>query len=38
MMLIRPTGILGNRELTDAIPRLRAVFGSEEESYALASD
>ena len=38
MMLFRPTGILGNKELTDAFPRLRAVFGSEEESYALASD
>jgi branched-chain amino acid transport system permease protein len=38
MMLLRPTGILGNRELTDAIPRLRTIFGSEEESYALASD
>ena len=38
MMLLRPTGILGNRELTDVFPRLRAIFGSEEESYALASD
>jgi branched-chain amino acid transport system permease protein len=38
MMLFRPTGILGNKELTDVFPRLRAVFGSEEESYALASD
>jgi len=38
MMLRRPTGILGNRELSDVFPRLRAIFGSEEESYALASD
>ena len=38
MMLRRPTGILGNKELTDVFPRLRAIFGSEEESYALASD
>ncbi len=38
MMLRRPTGILGNKELTDVFPRLRAFFGSEEESYALASD
>lgn len=38
MMLLRPTGILGNKELTDVFPRLRAIFGSEEESYALASD
>jgi len=38
MMLLRPTGILGNRELTDVFPRLRAIFGSEEESYAPASD
>jgi branched-chain amino acid transport system permease protein len=38
MMLFRPSGILGNKELTDVFPRLRAVFGSEEESYALASD
>jgi branched-chain amino acid transport system permease protein len=38
MMLLRPTGILGNRELPDVFPRLRAIFGSEEESYALASD
>jgi branched-chain amino acid transport system permease protein len=37
MMLLRPTGILGNRELTDVFPRLRAVF-FKEESYALASD
>ena len=38
MMLFRPTGILGSRELTDVFPRLRAMFGSEEESYALAAD
>jgi branched-chain amino acid transport system permease protein len=38
MMLRRPSGILGNKELTDVFPRLRAIFGSEEESYALASD
>lgn len=38
MMLRRPTGILGNKELTDVFPRLRAIFGSEEESYALTSD
>jgi len=38
MMLLRPTGILGNKELSDVFPRLRAIFGSEEESYALASD
>ena len=38
MMLLRPTGILGNRELTDVFPRLRAIFGSEEESNAPASD
>ncbi|MBC7250012.1 MAG: branched-chain amino acid ABC transporter permease [Anaerolineae bacterium] len=38
MMLVRPTGILGNRELTDVFPKLRAFFGYEEESYALASD
>jgi branched-chain amino acid transport system permease protein len=38
MMLFRPSGILGNKELTDVFPRLRAIFGSEEESYALASD
>jgi branched-chain amino acid transport system permease protein len=38
MMLFRPTGILGNKELTDVFPRLRRIFGSEEESYALASD
>jgi branched-chain amino acid transport system permease protein len=37
-MLVRPTGILGSKELTDIFPRLRAIFGSEEESYALASD
>lgn len=38
MMLFRPTGILGSKELTDVFPRLRAIFGSEEESYALAAD
>ncbi|MBU0702247.1 MAG: branched-chain amino acid ABC transporter permease [Chloroflexi bacterium] len=38
MMLRRPTGILGNKELTDVFPRLRAIFGSEEESYASASN
>jgi branched-chain amino acid transport system permease protein len=37
MMLRRPTGILGNKELTDVFPKLRAIFGSEEESHALAS-
>ncbi|MCP4538014.1 MAG: branched-chain amino acid ABC transporter permease [Chloroflexi bacterium] len=38
MMLRRPTGILGNKELTDVFPKLRSIFGSEEESYAVASD
>ena len=38
MMLFRPTGIMGNKELTDFFPKLRAILGSEEESYALASD
>jgi branched-chain amino acid transport system permease protein len=38
MMLFRPSGILGNKELTDVFPRLRAIFGSKEENYALASD
>jgi len=38
MMLVRPSGIMGNKELTDVFPRLRAIFGSKEESYALASD
>ncbi|MDY7076426.1 MAG: branched-chain amino acid ABC transporter permease [Chloroflexota bacterium] len=41
MMLRRPTGILGNKELTDVFPRLQAVFGSKEEeekSYVLASN
>jgi branched-chain amino acid transport system permease protein len=38
MMLRRPTGILGNKELGDVFPKLRAIFGSEEESYVLASD
>ncbi|MDY6876556.1 MAG: branched-chain amino acid ABC transporter permease [Chloroflexota bacterium] len=41
MMLRRPTGILGNKELTDVFPRLRAIFGSKEEeekSYVLASN
>jgi branched-chain amino acid transport system permease protein len=38
MMLFRPSGILGNKELTDVFPRLRAIFGSKEEDYALASD
>jgi len=37
MMLRRPTGILGNKELTDVFPKLRAILGSEEESHALAS-
>jgi len=38
MMLRRPTGILGNKELTDVFPKLRAILGSEEESYAPASN
>jgi len=38
MMLLRPTGILGNKELTDIFPRLRAFFGSEEESYVPVAD
>ena len=38
MMLRRPTGILGNKELSDVFPKLRAIFGSEEESYVLASN
>lgn len=38
MMLFRPSGILGNKELVDVFPGLRAILGSEEESYALASD
>jgi branched-chain amino acid transport system permease protein len=38
MMLRRPTGILGNKELTDVFPRLRVIFGSKEESYVSASN
>ncbi|MBC8448896.1 MAG: branched-chain amino acid ABC transporter permease [Chloroflexi bacterium] len=38
MMLFRPSGILGSKELTDVFPWLRTIFGSKEESYALASD
>jgi branched-chain amino acid transport system permease protein len=38
MMLFRPSGILGNKELTDVFPRLRAIFGSREENYAVAAD
>jgi len=39
MMLRRPTGIMGSKELGDVFPRLRKIFGSEEEeSYALASN
>jgi branched-chain amino acid transport system permease protein len=38
MMLRRPSGIMGSKELGDVFPKLRAIFGSEEESYVLASD
>jgi len=38
MMLRRPTGIMGNKELTDIFPRLRAIFGSKEESYVPTSN
>ncbi|MEA3342499.1 MAG: branched-chain amino acid ABC transporter permease [Chloroflexota bacterium] len=38
MMLRRPTGIMGSKELGDVFPKLREIFGSEEESYALASN
>ena len=38
MMLRRPSGIMGSKELGDVFPKLRKIFGSEEESYVLASD
>lgn len=38
MMLRRPTGIMGSKELGDVFPKLRKFFGSKEESYALASN
>ncbi|HHN94271.1 MAG TPA: branched-chain amino acid ABC transporter permease, partial [Anaerolineae bacterium] len=38
MMLFRPSGILGNKELTDVFPKLRAIFGAEEENYAHAAN
>lgn len=40
IMLFRPTGIMGDRELGDLFPRLREIFGSQEETldYAPASD
>lgn len=37
MMLFRPTGLMGSRELADVFPRLRTWFGSKEEEYAAAS-
>ena len=37
MMLFRPTGLMGNRELVDVFPQLRVWFGKEEE-YAPASN
>ncbi len=38
MMIFRPSGIMGSKELDDIFPWLRKIFGSEEESYALASN
>jgi len=38
MMLFRPSGLMGSRELGDVFPRLRTWFGSEEERYATASN
>jgi branched-chain amino acid transport system permease protein len=40
LMLFRPSGIMGDRELSDVFPRLRAYFGSAEEkiSHASAAD
>lgn len=38
MMIFRPSGIMGGKELGDIFPKLRKIFGSEEESYALASN
>lgn len=38
MMLFRPSGLMGGRELGDVFPRLRAWFGSKEEEYAAASN
>jgi hypothetical protein len=40
MMLRRPAGIMGNRELTDVFPRLRKLVQPEKEvtGYAPASD
>jgi branched-chain amino acid transport system permease protein len=40
VMLFRPSGIMGNRELSDVFPPLRRIFGSAEEriSHAPASD
>lgn len=34
LMLFRPTGIMGDRELTDLFPKLRKYFGSAEERIA----
>jgi branched-chain amino acid transport system permease protein len=34
LMLFRPTGLMGNRELSDVFPRLRKIFGSQEEKIA----
>jgi len=34
LMLFRPEGLLGQRELTDVFPRLRRIFGSREDSHA----
>ena len=38
MMILRPSGIMGSKELADVFPKLRAIFGSEEGCYAPASD
>jgi branched-chain amino acid transport system permease protein len=33
LMLFRPSGIMGSRELTDVFPRLRKIFGTTDETY-----
>jgi branched-chain amino acid transport system permease protein len=33
LMLFRPSGIMGSRELTDIFPRLRKIFGTSDETY-----
>jgi len=40
LMLFRPTGLMGDREITDVFPQLRAFLGQKEEvkGYAAASD